>query len=100
MIPNGRALLRPGMIVSLDAQTAPKAQPVAVAPLNAIIRESDASAKFAVMVLEGGVVRLRPVSLGETYGNLIAVNGVAAGEKVVSSGASFVHDGDSVEVIP
>lgn len=99
-IPNERALLRPGMIVSLDAATAPKSQPVTVAPLNSIIRESDESSKFAVMVLDGNVVRLRPVSLGETYGNLIAVSGVGAGEKVVTSGSTYVHDGETVEVVP
>ncbi len=100
MIPNERAMLRPGMIVSLDAATTPKSQPVTVAPLNSIIRDSDASSNFAVLVLDGKVVHLRPVSLGETYGNLIAVSGVSAGEKLVTSGSTFVHDGEAVEVIP
>jgi RND family efflux transporter MFP subunit len=99
-IPNENRLLRPGMIVSLDLQPESKSKPVAVAPLNAIVRESDSSPKFAVVVVDGGVAHRRSVSLGETYGNLIAVSGVGAGEKIVSSGAAFVHDGDTVEVVP
>jgi hypothetical protein len=40
------------------------------------------------------------VILGQTYGDRIAVKGVEAGTSVVSSGATFVRDGDAVKVIP
>lgn len=100
MVPNGRALLRPGMIASLDIGELPASTPVTVAPLNAVVRDAAGSSQFAVMVVDGGVVRQRPVVLGQTYGDRIAVKGVAAGTSVISSGATFVRDGDAVKVIP
>jgi RND family efflux transporter MFP subunit len=99
-VPNGLALLRPGMIASLDAGQSPALPPVTVAPLNAVIRDGGDSSRFAVIVVDHGVARQRPVLLGSTYGDHIAVRGVEAGTRVVSSGATFVHDGDAVKVIP
>ncbi|MBV9442938.1 MAG: efflux RND transporter periplasmic adaptor subunit [Acidobacteriaceae bacterium] len=99
-IPNEHALLRPGMIASLDIQTVPKGSSVTVAPLSAIVPQAQNSSRFAVVVVEDGMARHRPVSLGETYGDVIAISGISRGAKVVSSGASFVRDGDAVKVIP
>ncbi|MBV8810007.1 MAG: efflux RND transporter periplasmic adaptor subunit [Acidobacteriaceae bacterium] len=99
-IPNERAMLRPGMIASLDVGQQPELQAVTVAPLDAIVRSGDDSAQFAVVVVDNGIARRRPVSLGSTYGDRIAITGVQAGQKVVSSGATFVSDGDAVKVIP
>ena len=99
-VPNGRALLRPGMIASLDAGESRALPPVTVAPLNAVIRDAGDSSRFAVMVVDQGVARQRPVLLGPTYGDRIAVRGVEAGMGVISSGATFVHDGDVVKIIP
>ena len=99
-VPNGHALLRPGMIASLDVGGSPVSTPVTVAPLNAVVRDAGGSSQFAVMVVDHGVARQRPVILGQTYGDRIAVKGVEAGTSVVSSGATFVRDGDAVKVIP
>ena len=99
-IPNERVMLRPGMIASLDVGQRPHLQAVTVAPLNAIVRSEDNSSHFAVVVVDDGVARRRPVTLGSTYGDRIAITGVEAGQKVVSSGATFVSDGDAVRVIP
>jgi RND family efflux transporter MFP subunit len=99
-VPNERALLKPGMIVSLDLGEAPQSQPVTVAPLDAIVRGSGDSSQFAVMVVDGDVARLRPVTLGNTYGDRIAITGVAPGERVIRSGANLVSDGATVKVIP
>jgi RND family efflux transporter MFP subunit len=99
-VPNGHALLRPGMIASLDAGESRALPPVTVAPLNAVIRDASDSSRFAVMVVDHGVARQRPVLLGPTYGDRIAVRGVEAGMGVISSGATFVHDGDVVKIIP
>jgi hypothetical protein len=68
--------------------------------LNAIVRSGDDSSQFAVVLVDGGVARRKPVMLGMTYGDRIAITGVDAGEKVVSSGATFLSDGDLVKVIP
>lgn len=99
-IPNPRAVLRPGMIVSLDAGASPRSERVNVVPLNAIVRSTGGESQFAVVVVNDTVALRRPVTLGATYGDLIAVAGIEPGTKVVSSGASFVNDGETVKVIP
>jgi hypothetical protein len=39
--------------------------------------------------------------VGETYGNQISVTqGLSAGEQVISVGATFVKDGEPVQVMP
>jgi RND family efflux transporter MFP subunit len=99
-ISNPRAILRPGMIVSLDAGGLPAAERVAVVPLKAIVRSTDGASQFAIVVVNDAVAMRRPVTLGATYGDRIAITGVEPGTKVVSSGASFVNDGETVKVIP
>jgi multidrug efflux system membrane fusion protein len=99
-IPNERGLLRPGMIASLDVGEPTKPKAVAVAPLNAIVRASGGSSQFAVVVVKDGVARRTPVTLGQTYGDQIAISGVPAGQMIVSSGATFIGDGKAVKVIP
>jgi RND family efflux transporter MFP subunit len=99
-IRNEPPMLKPGMIASLDVGERPTLQAATVAPLDAIVRAADNSSQFAVVVVDNGVARRRPVTLGSTYGDRIVITGVEAGQKVVSSGASFVSDGDAVSVIP
>jgi RND family efflux transporter MFP subunit len=99
-VPNDSALLRPGMVVSLALAGTPPPQPVTVVPLASIVRAGPASSQFAVVVVEGGKARRKPVTLGATYGDRIAIEGVDAGQMVVSSGAGFVSDGEAVKVLP
>jgi RND family efflux transporter MFP subunit len=99
-IPNDHALLRPGMIASLDVQQGQTPESVMVAPLDAIVPQPDESGRFAVVIVEDGIAHHRPVHLGAVYGDRIAVSGIPAGAKVISSGATFVNDGDVVRVIP
>jgi RND family efflux transporter MFP subunit len=99
-VPNERALLKPGMIVSVDVGETTRSQPVTVVPLDAIVRSTSESSPFAVMVVNEGVAKLQSVTLGTTYGDRIAVSGVPAGEKVIRSGANLVTDGATVKVIP
>jgi RND family efflux transporter MFP subunit len=99
-IPNKQAMLRPGMIASLDLGEAPRSQRVAVVPLNAIVRAANDSSRFAVVLVDDGIARRKPVTLGPTYGDRIAVSGIQAGQNVITSGATFVSDGDRVKVVP
>jgi hypothetical protein len=47
------------------------------------------------------IAHLRNVALGDVTGNGVAVTrGVAAGDRVVVTGASLLVDGDPVRVIP
>lgn len=109
-IPNQDGRLRPGMIgtVAVDPTAADgraaTESPLAV-PLTAIVRSEAGAGQFGVLVVsresDREVARLRRVELGEVVGNLIAVrDGVAAGERVVVSGATLLADGDAVTVLP
>lgn len=99
-IPNRGAMLKPGMIVSLDLGQQAKSEPSTVVPLDAIVRYANGSPQFAVMVVESGLARRRPVKLGRVFGDRIAITGVAPDSEVVTSGATFLNDGDAVKVIP
>lgn len=60
---------------------------------------------YAVFVVEdaGGkaIARLRPVVLGDVTGNtVIAASGLRVGERVIVSGATLVHDGEPVRIVP
>ncbi len=99
-IPNRSAMLKPGMIVSLDLGEPAQPAPVTAVPLDAVVRYATGSPQFAVVVVEGGLARRKPVTLGKTFGDHIAITGVAPGSEVVSSGATFLNDGDAVRVIP
>jgi multidrug efflux system membrane fusion protein len=104
-IPNARNQLKSGMIASLAIPGEPFEQSVLAVPLSAVVRNPQSSDGFAVMVAQGDAeiqsIRLRPVVLGNVYGNMIAANnGIQSGERVVTTGVSLVKDGDSVRVIP
>ncbi len=99
---NPRFALKPGMIASLtlsESGAAPAAVPVI--PVNAVIRDRENPADFDVMVVENNVARARRVSLGPTFGDVLAVtSGVKPGELVIRAGATMVANGETVEVIP
>jgi RND family efflux transporter MFP subunit len=99
-IANPRGMLKPGMIAALSLATNRQTGPVPVVPLAAIVRGQAEGAGFAVLVVQDGVARRRPVTLGPPYGDRIAVTtGLEARELVVSHGASLLTDGEKVEVI-
>lgn len=102
-IPNGERLWKPGMIaaVEIGAMTPGDASPLL--PLTAFVGAP--GDRFAVMVIEGDGAetraRLRQVELGDVAGNRVAVlRGLTRGERVITTGASMVADGEPVEVLP
>ena len=102
---NRRNELKPGMIASLSLEGQRLPQPAIAVPLAAVIRNPGSANSFAVMTAEGGddlkSARLRPVELGDTYGNMIvAKSGVSAGDRVITTGVNLVRDGDKVRVAP
>lgn len=103
-IANPDYLLRPNMIVSLRVgRQATTAQPVV--PLNAVVKSRSKANGYAVMVVteEGGqqLARLRDVTLGESFGNAMGVaEGLKPGDRVITTGATMLNDGDKVKVIP
>jgi RND family efflux transporter MFP subunit len=104
-IANARNELKSGMIASLTIQGQVLPQSVLAVPLAAVVRDPQRSDGFAVMVAKGNSavesVHLQPVVLGNVYGNMVAASsGIQSGERVVTTGASLLKDGDSVRVIP
>jgi RND family efflux transporter MFP subunit len=98
-VPNPQGTLRPGMIATVFLRASGAVQPVAVVPLSAIVRARGEAEGFSLMVVRANHVRSQAVTLGTTYADQIAVNGVQPGELVVSSGASLLSEGERVEVI-
>jgi multidrug efflux system membrane fusion protein len=104
-IPNPRQLLKSGVIASLELADAAPPKQVAVVPLAAVVRAKDKPDEYAVFVVEErngkATARQRRVKLGEAFGNTIAViEGVNTGERVITTGATLVLDGQAVREIP
>lgn len=106
-IPNESNLLKPGMVAALQVVEGGGGAPLeaSVVPLTAIVRSKDNPNSYAVFVIDESsgqpVARLRNVTLGETVGNTVAVtSGLQVGERVITTGASLVADGEQVQVIP
>ena len=103
-IPNRDHLLKVGMIGSLQFANADSAsRPSALlVPLSAIVQAKDG--KYGVFTVSnssmGEVARLHPVEIGAVTGTQISVlNGLAAGDRVITTGANLLKDGQSVEVL-
>lgn len=99
---NQQLALKPGMIASLTlSDTGAAAPAVPVVPLSSVIRDRENPADFSVMVVENKVAKAKRVSLGPTFGDVLAVTGgVKPGELVIRAGANLVANGEVVEVIP
>src|SRR5215813_4401020 len=104
-IPNSNHSLKAGMIASLEVAAATGQEPVTVVPVSAIVRSRNQPDQYAVFVVEekGGrtVARSRVVKLGEALGNtIVALEGVSAGERIITAGATLAIDGQAVQIIP
>jgi RND family efflux transporter MFP subunit len=104
-IPNPQGLLKPGMIASMVVNEPGARTEFPVVPLIAITRSKVDPNAYAVLVVEEtagkSVARMRTVTLGESYGNSVAVNsGVKPGEIVITTGVTQVADGEEVRVMP
>jgi RND family efflux transporter MFP subunit len=102
-IPNLRNQLRAGMIASLEfAVETPAARQPAV-ELAAVVRHPQMANGYAVYVAEGepATARVRTIEPGEPRGNrVVVVKGLKPGERVITTGATLVKDGDPVKIIP
>jgi multidrug efflux system membrane fusion protein len=104
-IPNPKSALKVGMIAALQVAGGAKPKPTLNVPLSAIVRPKGKPKGYAVFVAEKQgertLVRERVVELGDVLGNEIGVAaGLHPGEEVVVSGATLVHDGEPVQVVP
>jgi multidrug efflux system membrane fusion protein len=104
-IPNPDRLWKPGMIASVEVGSGDPQAAVPLLPLTAFVAGAGGKDSFGVLVVEGdgasAHAKRRDVDLGDVVGNRVAVvRGLAAGERVVTVGASMVIDGERVEVLP
>jgi RND family efflux transporter MFP subunit len=100
---NGDGALRPGMVASLDVDTASLPDKVVVVPLSAIVSEPpNGFAVFVVSQSNGATVaQQRTVEAGDVLGNRIAISsGLEAGEQVVVTGTAQVRNGLPVRIVP
>jgi hypothetical protein len=88
------------MIASLTLSDEKPRPAIPVVPVAAVVRDRTSPSEFAVMVVEGNVARARRVSLGATFGEVLAVtSGLKPGERVIYAGGTLVSDGEAVEAI-
>lgn len=104
-IDNPQNLLKAGMIASITIGTPSPAGGVPVVPISAVVRSPSNLNGFAVFVTEGSgdmvKVSTQDITLGNTYGNMIAVeSGLQLGQRVVTSGTNMIKSGDQVKIIP
>ena len=105
-IPNHDHLLKVGMIGSLQlaqSETASEKQaPSLLVPLSAIVQVNDG--KYGVFVISqsaaGGTASLHSVEIGAVTGTeVVVVSGLNAGERIITTGANLLKDGQRVEVV-
>ncbi|HWE51252.1 MAG TPA: efflux RND transporter periplasmic adaptor subunit [Bryobacteraceae bacterium] len=104
-VPNTDGRLKPGMIASLTLSGKTAREAVPVIPLAAVVQPPPGKSGYMVYVAadEGGkaVAKAQMVQLGDALGDRISVRGgLSEGQRVVVTGASLVHDGEAVEVLP
>ncbi len=94
-LPNADRLLRPGMMLTVDIARAPRSN-LAV-PELAVIGEGDS--RFVYVLDEAGRARRAPVRTGVRMGGRIEiVDGLAAGQRVITEGVVKVSDGMAVRL--
>ncbi len=92
--PKQKLLSKGYVSVYIDEKAAAK---VTTVPQTAILTNAKGSFVY-VPTAEGGVT-MRPVTLGVVQGMYVQVSGVAAGEKVVTSGVSQINPTSKVEIV-
>ena len=86
--------LRPGMFAR--AEIAVGAQPAATVPTGAVLYRNNQAGVF--LLNSDSSVRFQPITVLSRTDAQTAVNGVAAGARVVVDGAGFLNEGDRVTV--
>jgi RND family efflux transporter MFP subunit len=103
-IPNRDHLLKVGMIGSLQLAGDVSEKPASslLVPLSAIVQAKDG--RYGVFVVSGSgaasVARLQSVEIGSVNGtDITVVSGLAAGDRIITTGANLLKDGQRVEVV-
>jgi len=104
-IPNREHLLKAGMIGSLQLASValPEQKTSLLVPISAIVQSPGGN--YGVFVVAQGnaageVAHMRAVQTGAVIGTDIAVvNGLASGDRIITTGANLLKDGQRVEVL-
>jgi RND family efflux transporter MFP subunit len=103
-IPNHDHLLKVGMIGSLQLTNADGGSQASalLVPLSAVVEAKDG--KYGVFVVSdssaGEIARLHSIEIGAVSGTDISiVNGLQAGDRIITTGANLLKDGQRVEVL-
>jgi len=106
-VPNPDGLLRSGMTARIHVGDTPAVKPGTVCvPLSALVTlasdgrsAGSGPAQLGVFVVQDGKAVQRAVKTGDILNSSILITeGLRAGERVVTSGASFLYDGAPIEV--
>jgi len=107
-VSNPDGAIRSGMTATVRVGGVSRLSPGAVlVPLSALVTFASPSqsgtaesSQLAVFVVDGGKASRRPVKTGDIIrSSIIITDGLKSGEVVVTSGASFLYDGQQVEVL-
>jgi len=103
-IPNRDHLLKVGMIGALQFANADGASRTSAlqVPLSAVVQANDG--KYGVFVVSnstaGEIARLQSVEIGAVNGSEITVvSGLQSGDRIITTGANLLKDGQPVEVL-
>lgn len=95
-VPNPGYRLKPGMYARVRLTVEERANALTV-PRNAVV---DVDGKRGVFLIEEQIARFHPVTTGLQDGERVeVVDGLAEGERVVTTGAVALRDGDRVTVV-
>lgn len=98
-IPNDAGALKPGLFVKGRVVTGHRPG-VLVVPRTALVTWDTVAKTGAVFVVEGGVGRRRTLRTGGTSGDVVEVlEGLKAGETVVTRGGFNLREGDKVRAV-
>src|SRR6266404_5721121 len=107
-VANPDGVIRSGMTATVRiGDPAPLSPGEVLVPLSALVTFASPSqsriaesSQLAVFVVDGGKALRRPVKTGDIVrSSIIITEGLKRGEVVVTSGASFLYDGQLVEVL-
>ncbi|MEI7891956.1 MAG: efflux RND transporter periplasmic adaptor subunit [Myxococcales bacterium] len=98
-VSNLDGMLRAGMVASAILGSDPK-QRLLLVPLPSIVRVPDGGLGVFQLGSEGRVT-LRKIAIGDLVGpDVVVKQGLEPGDRVVTDGAPFLHDGEQVQVRP
>ena len=97
VLPNPKHDLRPGMFVTANLKGSVRPNAVVVPQLAV---QQGSKGHLVYVVNQTGVAELRPVVVGDYYGdkNIVIADGLNAGERVVVDGALKVVPGQPVQI--